>query len=237
MTPHQMHGLPRKRNGLRYWRTMRRKIQPVLKSDRILASWLLAQPDGPKRTCHPISSLAKKTTKCHFQFIQEGGKTLRIFSSDQFNLMEDSFWDLPAEGLSTFKTYFTDNVFDTTILRNQEHCDLSLAEHMFPQLLSISGHIKYKPSILTDLHIPKRSYNVFKPIYSSTIDHNSLRSSLQCSDIYRFLFNVILFFTCSNKRLVMTRMIAIFVLKHGLCSTIPSPGGQNFPYFSSIVFQ
>ena len=73
-----------------------------------------------------------------------------------------------AVGLQTFKPYFTDDVFGTTILQNREHCDLSMAGHMFPQLLSISGHIKYKPANLPELHIQKPAYRN----YLTTIQDN-----------------------------------------------------------------
>ena len=72
-------------------------------------------------------------------FIQKGGKTLQIYSSEQVGLEEEEgFWDMLAEGVRTFKPYFTDDVFGTTILQSSEHCDLSLAGQMFPQLLSIA---------------------------------------------------------------------------------------------------
>ena len=54
--------------------------------------------------------------------------------------------------------YLTDDVFGPKILQNAEHCDLSLAGHMFPQLLSISGHLEYKSATLTDLHVTKPAY-------------------------------------------------------------------------------
>lgn len=84
---------------------------------------------------------------------------LRRFSlKTSLRSFDYSVWDMLAERLKAFKPYLTDNFFGITILRKSEHCDLALAGHTFLQLLSISGHLRYKPATSSELHVPKKFY-------------------------------------------------------------------------------
>ena len=82
--------------------------------------------------------------------------------------------------MGTFKPYFTDDVFGITILQNQEHCDLSMAGHILPQQLSISGHIKYKPAALKELLIYNGASIGGESAFTASLYSESVDITFEC---------------------------------------------------------
>ena len=94
--------------------------------------------------------------------MKRDGRTYLCYVADEPELEGDTdFWTLLADGLATYKPYFTDEEFGTSILENLPQCNINLAGHMFPHLLSVAGHLRYKQSTISDHHVPKKTLDTF----------------------------------------------------------------------------
>ncbi len=130
----------------------------------------IRNPD-PKVPAHIVSSYEEDTIELP-SIIQRDGRRLQISASNQAADFShgENFWHLLAEGLTRYKPNFNDEAFGTTIVTNARQCNLVLASHVLPQLVSISGHLRYKAATPHDLQVPKKSYKAYLTNISTQCD-------------------------------------------------------------------
>lgn len=139
---------------------------------RTKASYMLADkgldflPTANPENYVPLSLVAdERSSKDSFEIPVvmkcSGGRahTIKTYS-DNSNVAPDAndFWSMPAEGIKKYRPLSTDKTFGTQILKDVNHCHLELADHLFPNLLTRAGQLRYTEATATDGRIARKHY-------------------------------------------------------------------------------